>query len=156
VLARLQPVIATLPAGAVSLETGHATALGKLLGAGEADLSVRVQADDLDGALQYATRVASVLGREPRLTNVRIGTELGEPEYVASIRHDVASSYGIQASQIANTITNYMLGSHATDFVDFDRRIPVTVRLPPSAARSLATLGAPGVATAPSQPGIAL
>src|SRR5690606_24212855 len=52
VLARLQPVIATLPAGPVSLETRHATALGKLLGAGEADLSVRVQADDLHGALQ--------------------------------------------------------------------------------------------------------
>jgi HAE1 family hydrophobic/amphiphilic exporter-1 len=53
-IARVRKQIPALAAGALTFETGQATALGKLLGAGDADLSVRVRGNDSDSALAYA------------------------------------------------------------------------------------------------------
>ncbi|MEE8117378.1 MAG: efflux RND transporter permease subunit, partial [Gemmatimonadales bacterium] len=54
VVADLSGAFAGFPAGALTVETGQATALGRLLGGGEADLAVRVRGDDLDEAFAYA------------------------------------------------------------------------------------------------------
>ncbi|HEX8244618.1 MAG TPA: efflux RND transporter permease subunit, partial [Longimicrobium sp.] len=56
-LRRLRERLRGFPAGAVTLETGQATQLGRLLGAGESDLSVRIRGEDLDAALAYAGQV---------------------------------------------------------------------------------------------------
>jgi HAE1 family hydrophobic/amphiphilic exporter-1 len=139
-LARLRPQLAGVAPGGVSIESGQATALGKLLGAGEADLAVRIRADDLDAALAYAQRVRSRLQQLPSLTNVRIGTELGQPEYLVEIDRERAASYGIDAREVADAVESFMRGRIATDFVAFDRKVPVLVRLPEAARRSLATM----------------
>lgn len=140
VLDRLRPKLAALPPGSVSLETGHATALGKLLGAGEADLAVRIRGDDLDGAMAYAGSVAQALANVPEVTNVRVGTELGQPEFVIEIDRERAAVYGIDPAAIVNTIDGSMRGRQATQFVAFDRKIPIIVRLPDEDRRSLETL----------------
>lgn len=140
VLDRLRPKLAALPPGSVSLETGHATALGKLLGAGEADLAVRIRGDDLDGAMTYAGTVAAALANVPEVTNVRVGTELGQPEFVIEIDRERAAVYGIDPVAIVNTIDGSMRGRLATEFVAFDRKIPIIVRLPDEDRRSLETL----------------
>src|SRR5690606_8048533 len=51
-----------------------------------------------------------------------------------------AASFGVEARAVAQTIEAYMRGRHATDFVDFDRKVPVIVRLPDEARRELETL----------------
>ena len=140
VLERLRSRLSALPPGSVALETGHATALGKLLGAGEADIAVRVRGDDLDGALAYAERISARLQTDATLANVRVGTELGQPEFQIEIDRDRAAAYGLQPQEIANTIEQYMRGTEATQFVAFDRKIPIVVRLPDDARQSLATL----------------
>ncbi|MGH7505732.1 MAG: efflux RND transporter permease subunit, partial [Longimicrobiales bacterium] len=140
VLERLRPELGALGAATVTLETGHATALGKLLGAGESDLAVRVTGDDLDGALAYATAIEQELQPLPELTNVRVGTELGQPEFLIEIDRERAAAYGLDANRVADVVNNYMRGNTATQFVDFDRKINVIVRLPEQARRSLSTL----------------
>ncbi|MGH7505130.1 MAG: efflux RND transporter permease subunit, partial [Longimicrobiales bacterium] len=140
VLERLRPKLDVLGAATVTLETGHATALGKLLGAGESDLAVRVTGDDLDGALAYATAIERKLQPLPGLTNVRVGTELGQPEFLIEIDRERAAAYGLDANRVADVVNNYMRGNTATQFVDFDRKIDVIVRLPEDARRSLSTL----------------
>ncbi|HEY0304148.1 MAG TPA: efflux RND transporter permease subunit, partial [Longimicrobiales bacterium] len=70
VLERLRPQFGDLPAGAVTFETGHATALGKLLGGGDADLSVRVRGEDLTSAIAYAQAIERKLAQSDRVTNV--------------------------------------------------------------------------------------
>jgi hydrophobic/amphiphilic exporter-1 (mainly G- bacteria), HAE1 family len=140
VLARIRPQLATLPSGAVTVETGAATALGTLLGGGVADLALRVQGEDLDAALTYASEIRGRIAAVPNLTNVRIGTELGQPEYVIEIDRDRAAGYGIEPRRVATVIDNYMRGNLATEYVDFDRKIDVYVRLPEEDRRSLETL----------------
>src|SRR5690606_32854750 len=141
VLERLRPHLATLPAGSVALETGQATALGALLGAGEADVAVRVRGNDLDASLAYAEQIDERIGSLSSLTNVRVGTELGQPEFRVEIDRERAAAFGLEPQRIAREIETYMRGTEATQFVDFDRRIPVVVRLPEEARRSLGTLG---------------
>ncbi|MCI0435256.1 MAG: efflux RND transporter permease subunit, partial [Gemmatimonadetes bacterium] len=51
-----------------------------------------------------------------------------------------AAAFGIDARRVANTIEHFMLGNVATEFVDFDRKIDIVVRLPEAARHSLATL----------------
>ncbi len=140
VLERLRPKLLEFPLGSITLETGHATALGKLLGAGEADLAVQVRGDDIDAALEYAGQIHAPLAQLRNLANVRVGTELGQPEYVIEIDRERAAAFGIDARRVANTIEHFMLGNVATEFVDFDRKIDIVVRLPEAARHSLATL----------------
>jgi hydrophobic/amphiphilic exporter-1 (mainly G- bacteria), HAE1 family len=140
VLERLRPRLAALPPGSVTLESGHATALGRLLGAGEADLAVRIRGDDMDAAMSYAALVATRLGSVPEVTNARVGAELGQPEFIIEIDRERAAAYGIEPTTIVNLIDGSMRGRMATQFVAFDRRIPIVVRLPEEDRRSLATL----------------
>lgn len=139
VIARLRPQLASF-GGAVSVETGQATALGKLLGGGEADLAVRVRGDDLDAMLAFAQQVEKRLREVGAVNNVRLGTELGHPEVRVWVDRDRAASYGVEPVLVANTIERFMRGDQATEFVDFDRKVPVVVRLSEADRRSLDAL----------------
>ncbi|MFO7893299.1 MAG: efflux RND transporter permease subunit [Longimicrobiales bacterium] len=140
VLAALRPELRRFPPGAVSISTGQATALGRLMGGSDADIAVRIRGDDLDGALAYAQALERVLDGVESLTNVRLGVELGQPEIQVEIDRERAAAYGIETRAIAQTVERYMLGAEATEFVEFDRKIPIVVRLPQEDRRSLATL----------------
>jgi len=139
-LERLRPGLAAFPPGSVSIESGQATALGKLLGGGESDLAVRVRGEDLDAALAYAQEAERRLAGLGAVTNVRLGTEMGQPEARVEIDRERAAQYGIDPRKVAETVEAYMKGKKATEFVDFDRKVPVVVRLPEAERRSLETL----------------
>lgn len=139
VLRRLRPQLAPF-GGAVTVETGQATALGKLMGGGEADLAVRVRGDDLDAMLAFAQQVEQRLRPVAAVTNVRLGTELGHPEVRVTVDRDRAASYGVEPALVARTVERFMRGDRATEFVDFDRKVPVIVRLPEADRRSLDAL----------------
>ncbi|HEX5727048.1 MAG TPA: efflux RND transporter permease subunit, partial [Longimicrobiaceae bacterium] len=139
-LARLRPALAAFPPGTVALETGQATALGRLLGAGEADLAVRVRGEDLDAALAYGAAAVDRLAGVGAVANVRLGTELGQPEVRVEVDRERAAAFGVEPRRVVETVERYMQGDVATDFVDFDRKVPVVVRLPEPARRSLETL----------------
>ena len=103
-LRRLRPKLAGVAAGAVTLEAGQATALGRLLGAGESDLSVRVRGEDLDAAMGYAAQVRPTLAGVPAVTNVRVATELGQPEIRVEIDRDRVAAYGMDALRVAESV----------------------------------------------------
>lgn len=140
-LARMKPALAEFPPGALTIETGTATALGRLLGGGEADLSVQVRGDDLDRVWNYAVAVEQQLQSAPSLRNVRLGVEQGQPEVVVEIDRERAAAFGIEPRLIAETVRDYMRGSKTdNDFVDFDEKVAVIVRLPERERRSIETL----------------
>jgi HAE1 family hydrophobic/amphiphilic exporter-1 len=139
-LGALSSSFATFPTGALAVETGQATALGRLLGGDEADLAVRIRGDDLALAFQFARETEQRLADVATLTNVRLSTEEGQPEILIEVDRERAAVYAIEPRTIAETIERFMRGDVATQFVDFDRKIPVVVRLSESERRSLATL----------------
>src|SRR5690606_16136555 len=84
-----------IPGGSVTIEASGATAVGRIIGGSEADLAVRVQADNLDVALAHARDVEERLRAESSLTNVRVGMIVGQPEILVEIDRERAASFGI-------------------------------------------------------------
>jgi HAE1 family hydrophobic/amphiphilic exporter-1 len=130
VLKRVRSLERAFPQTSLTFETGQATALGQMLGGVDADIAVRVRGEDLDVTFPYAERVRQRLARVPEIGNVRLGTERGQPEIQVEILRDQAARYGIEPRTIAETVERGMRGARATEFVDFDRKIDIVVRLP--------------------------
>ncbi len=141
VIERLRHLEERLPEGSLTFESGQATALGQILGGSEADLAVRVRGEDLARAFGYAEAVRDHLARLPGLANVRLGSARGQPQVQVEILRNAAARYGIEPAVIARSIENAMRGDRATEFVDFDRKIGIVVRLPDDLRYSAATLG---------------
>lgn len=128
------------PGGALSVETGQATALGSMLGGSEADIAVRVRGEDLDEVYSMAERIAARVTSVSSVGNVRIGTERGQPQIQVEIDRAACASYGIDPGVVAATVDRAMRGDVATEFVDFDRKIDVVVRYPEDRRYSRETL----------------
>jgi hydrophobic/amphiphilic exporter-1 (mainly G- bacteria), HAE1 family len=126
--------------GVLTIQTGQATALGQLLGGSDADIAVRIRGQDLDRAMEYAGELAARLVAADRLTNLRVGTQRGHAQYEATILRDEAARFNLQPSQVAEAIEHGMRGLLATEFVVFDRKVPVVVRLPDRLRHDRATL----------------
>ncbi|MCI0435812.1 MAG: efflux RND transporter permease subunit, partial [Gemmatimonadetes bacterium] len=103
-------------------------------------LAVRVRGDDTDAALAYAGQIRGPLANVENLANVRVGTELGQPEYLIEIDRERAAAFGISATRVAQTVHDFMLGNTPTRYVEFDRKIDIVVRLPDDSRHSLETL----------------
>ena len=137
---RMRQLAASLPAGALSVETGQITSLGAILGGGEADIAIRIFAEDLDAAYVLAEEVVGILADARSVGNVRIGSERGQPQVQVEIDHDACAAYGISPGEVSDAVENAMRGDVATEFVDFDRRIRVVVRFPDELRYSRETL----------------
>jgi HAE1 family hydrophobic/amphiphilic exporter-1 len=140
-LERMASALAEYPPGTLTIETGSATALGQLLGGGEADIAVRVRGDELEEAWAHARSVEQRLQQLQSLKNVRMAVEEGQPEILVEIDRDRAAAFGIEPREIAATVEDYMRGSRTdNDFVDFDEKVAVIVRLPEEQRRAIQTL----------------
>jgi HAE1 family hydrophobic/amphiphilic exporter-1 len=130
VMGRVRTLEESFPQGALTFEAGQATALGQILGGVDADVAVRIRGEDLGASYPYAEEIRDRLAQLPELGNVRVGSERGQPEIQVEILRDVAARYGIEPLVIAETVERAMRGDRATEFVDFDRKIGIVVRLP--------------------------
>jgi hydrophobic/amphiphilic exporter-1 (mainly G- bacteria), HAE1 family len=140
VLGRLTPQLARFPANTIALQTGQATALSRLLGGSEADLAVRVTGEDPDSTFLFAQEVEKRLTGVPSITNVQLGTKLGQPEVLVKIDREKAASFGIQPRVVQQAVDANLRGVRTTQqYVDFDQKITMIVRLPEE-RRELATL----------------
>ena len=148
VLERVREVEARFPPGALAFEAGQATALGQVLGGADADIAVRIRGENLAESYAYAETVRGALATLAEIGNVRVGTGRGQPQVQVEILRDVAARYNIDPRLIAEEIERAMRGDRATEFVDFDRKIDVVVRLPDAlrfSAETLETLQVRGV-----------
>ncbi len=140
VVSRVRSIESEFPPGSISFETGQATALGQILGGGEADIAVRLRGEDLDDTHRFARAVRQRLSTLSEIRNVRIGSERGQPQFQISIDREAAANYNIDPRVVAESIAAAMRGDLATEFVDFDRKIAVMVRLPDDQRYDAATL----------------
>ena len=148
VLERTRAAEARFPPGALAFEAGQATALGQVLGGADADIAVRIRGENLGESFAHAETVRERLSTLEEIGNVRVGTGRGQPQVQVEILRDVAARHNIDPRLIAEEIERAMRGDRATEFVDFDRKIDVVVRLPDAlrfSAGTLATLQVRGV-----------
>jgi HAE1 family hydrophobic/amphiphilic exporter-1 len=138
VVDKLRASFDQFPPNSISIQTGQATALGRLLGSAESDLAVRVSADDMNRALEYAGALEKRLTSLTSITNVGIANKLGQPELEIVPDRETAAERGVPLSSISAAVASYMRGVHTRNqFVDFDRKVPILVGLPEGARDSL-------------------
>ena len=130
VLERVRGLADNFPQGAITFEAGQATALGQILGGVDADIAVRIRGEEMGRTFPMAELVRDRLADLEEIGNVRVGTERGQPEIQVEILREVAARYGIEPRAIAEALEDAMRGDRATEFVDFDRKIGIVVRLP--------------------------
>jgi hydrophobic/amphiphilic exporter-1 (mainly G- bacteria), HAE1 family len=141
VVERLRPLLASAaPEGVVTVLTGQATALGQVLGGSDADVAVRIRGEELGEMFAYADAVAQRLGSLAGITNVRVGSERGQPQFAVEVLHPAANLYGVTPAAVATAVEHSIRGTRATDFIAFDRRVPVMVRIPDELRYDIATL----------------
>ena len=140
VAARLRALGGTVPTGALTVQAGQATALGAILGGSDADIAVRVRAEDLDQAYAMAEEVQRRLGSVGSVGNVRLGAGRGQVQVQVEIDRSACAAYGVDPRVVAETVDRAMRGDRATEFLDFDRKVDVVVRYPEDLRYSLATL----------------
>jgi HAE1 family hydrophobic/amphiphilic exporter-1 len=139
-LQRLERHLSSYPPGSVVVESGQATSVGRLLGGGDAAISIRVRGNDASAAMRYATEVTERIRHLPVLSGVRTNTQGGHPEVRIEVDRERASEYGVSPDRIAATLEGYMRGRVATELVEFDRVTPVIVRLAEAERRSASAL----------------
>ncbi|MDP2956035.1 MAG: efflux RND transporter permease subunit [Longimicrobiales bacterium] len=140
VAARLRSLGGTVPAGALSVQSGQVTALGAMLGGSDAEIAVRVRAEDLDQAYAMAEEVQRRLGAVGSVGNVRLGAERGQIQVQVEIDRAACAAYRVDPRVVAETVDRAMRGDRATEFLDFDRKVDVVVRYPQDLRYSMATL----------------
>jgi len=140
VAARLRALEATVPEGTLTVQSGQVTALGAMLGGSDADISVRVRAEDLDEAYAMAEEIQRRLGGVASVGNVRVGSERGQRQVQVEIDRAACAAYGVDPRVVAETVNGAMRGDRATEFLDFDRKIAIVVRYPQDLRFSRATL----------------
>jgi HAE1 family hydrophobic/amphiphilic exporter-1 len=126
--------------GRIAIQTGGSTTLGMILGGSDADIAIRIRGQDLEAAFDYADQVALKLSDAPRIANVRVGNERSQPQIGVQVLRDEIHRFGLEAATVANAVDQTMRGILATEFVAFDRKIPVMVRLPDEARFTVETL----------------
>jgi len=140
VLNAVRPIANEYPFGTVAFETGQATALGAMLGSVDADVSVRIKGEELDIGFGLARQVQDILAQNPNLGNVHLGVEEEQRQITIRINSERVAQYGLQDQAVASLIDESNRGALATEFVDFDRKIPVTLQLPNEMRYDLANL----------------
>jgi HAE1 family hydrophobic/amphiphilic exporter-1 len=111
-----------------------------MLGGSDADIAVRVRGEDMDQTFAYADQLVTRLGSAERVTNVRVGSERGQPQFEVEVLREAASRYGVTPQAVTQAVEQGMKGVMATEFVAFDRKVPVWVRIPDELRYDVATL----------------
>ncbi|MEE8487776.1 MAG: efflux RND transporter permease subunit [Gemmatimonadota bacterium] len=115
----------------VSVERGRTTSLGRALGAGGADLAVRIRGQELDSLIAVAELVVARMSGLARVTDPRIDVQLAQPELDIEVDRDAAARFGFTVREVADAIESYLRGVETTrPYTEFSDKIDIRVSLP--------------------------
>jgi len=133
VISRFRAAIAGLGVNpqTVSVERGRTTSLGRALGAGGADLAVRIRGQELDSLIAVAELVAARMSELDRIADPRIDVQLVQPELDIEVNRDAAARYGFTIREVADAIESYLRGVETSrPYTEFSEKIDIRVSLP--------------------------
>ncbi len=110
----------------LSFQTGE-TVLGGMLGSDEKDVVIRIiseSAHKIPALVESVREKAALSG----LTDISDNMETGRPEYRIYIDREKAALFGLSVYQISQFLQNQLRGRIATEYKEFDQKIPLRVR----------------------------
>jgi CzcA family heavy metal efflux pump len=117
VVQALRPKLSAVPGASIFLNPGGFLKFLLNFGA-SAPIDIEIRGYDLDAGTKLSSDIAAVVRSVPGAADVQISREDNLPEIRVHIDRNKAQVLGINAAQVANTITTYINGSVASLYTD--------------------------------------
>ncbi|PSH03013.1 MAG: CusA/CzcA family heavy metal efflux RND transporter [Acidobacteria bacterium] len=105
-----------------------------------ADVAVKIFGDDLDTLIEKAQQIAKVAGSIRGTQDTRVDRTGGQQYLVIDIDRTAIARYGLNASDVNNTIETAIAGKSATEIYEGEKRFQAVVRLPESYRNSVQSI----------------
>jgi cobalt-zinc-cadmium resistance protein CzcA len=96
------------------------------------ELGIKIYGQDLDVLNRIGAEVRDIIAKVPGIVDVAKDEILGQPQLLISIDRIKAARYGINASDIIDTVQTSIGGNMITELQENDRRFGVWVRFQPA------------------------
>ncbi|AYR26524.1 CusA/CzcA family heavy metal efflux RND transporter [Herbaspirillum rubrisubalbicans] len=136
-LAAIQAEVAKIPGNNYEFSQPIQLRFNELISGVRSDVAVKVFGDDMDVLNETAGKISAVLEKIPGATEVKIEQTTGLPMLTVDIDHQKTARYGLNVSDIQDTIATAIGGKQAGTLFQGDRRFGIVVRLPDDARTDL-------------------
>ncbi|MGC4122208.1 MAG: CusA/CzcA family heavy metal efflux RND transporter [Myxococcales bacterium] len=129
----IQEELAQIPGLRYSFSQPIALRVNELISGVKSDLAVKVFGPDLEVLKQFADRGAAVLMGVRGAQDVKVEQISGMTQFDAEIDREAVARYGINVSDVNDTIETAIAGREASTLIEGQRRFAVVVRFPEAA-----------------------
>lgn len=136
-LAAIQAEVAKIPGNNYEFSQPIQLRFNELISGVRSDVAVKVFGDDMDVLNATANKISAVLEKIPGATEVKIEQTTGLPMLTVDIDRQKTARYGLNVSDIQDTIATAIGGKQAGTLFQGDRRFGIVVRLPDDARTDL-------------------
>jgi len=131
IAARMRETLAILP-GSVSIGAPIGHRLDHLLSGVQAQIVVKIFAEDLAGARAIAERLRTNIADVPGIVDLRVEKQVLVPQLDLKVDYARAASYGVTPATVAEALETLSNGDTVSQVVDGLKRYDVVLRLPES------------------------
>ncbi|WP_432240170.1 CusA/CzcA family heavy metal efflux RND transporter [Herbaspirillum robiniae] len=136
-LAAIQAEVAKIPGNSYEFSQPIQLRFNELISGVRSDVAVKVFGDDMAVLNDTAAKISAVLEKVPGATEVKIEQTTGLPMLTVDIDRQKAARYGLNVSDIQETVATAVGGKEAGTLFQGDRRFAIVVRLPEQARADL-------------------
>jgi heavy metal efflux system protein len=139
-LAAVQAEVAKLPGNNYEFSQPIQLRFNELISGVRSDVAVKVFGDDNDVLNDTAAKIQAVLEKVSGATEVKTEQTTGLPMLTVNIDREKTARYGLNVSEVQQTIATATGGTEAGTLFQGDRRFDIVVRLPESQRSDLEAL----------------
>lgn len=139
-LAAVQEEVAKLPGNNYEFSQPIQLRFNELISGVRSDVAVKVFGDDNDVLNDTAAKIQGVLEKVPGATEVKTEQTTGLPMLTVNIDRDKTARYGLNVSDVQDTLATATGGREAGTLFQGDRRFDIVVRLPETQRTDLEAL----------------
>lgn len=140
VAASMREKLAILP-GSVSIGAPIGHRLDHLLSGVQAQIVVKLFAEDLAATRALAERLRAGIADVPGIVDLRVEKQVLVPQLDITVDHARAASYGVTPADVAEALETMSNGQTVSQIVDGQRRYDVVLRLPETERTTAALSG---------------
>ncbi|MBX5466906.1 MAG: efflux RND transporter permease subunit [Firmicutes bacterium] len=138
--------LSNIPGAQISVVPGNA-----VNGPAAGQVSIAISGPDLNTLTLLSEEVAAVMEHTPGLQYVSNSLVSGTPQYQLTLDPQELAAYGLNASQVLNTLATAMQGEQAATFYQGDQTYPIVVQLPQNFSEDIQNLSQMTVTNAQGQ-----
>jgi heavy metal efflux system protein len=126
----IQEAVAKIPGNSYEFSQPIQLRFNELISGVRSDVAVKIFGDDMAVLNENAARIAAVLEKIQGATEVKVEQTTGLPMLTVQINREKAARYGLNISDVQDTIATAIGGKEAGTLFQGDRRFDMIVRLP--------------------------